>query len=576
MVQSNTKRTPLTTMAIQRRNDSSPSEADSYERATAFLSDWIEDSLLVPTVKASAAHRQPQHQHHRLSVPNSPQPPPDLPSSSGGTLRRRNSVSNDGGGNTNNNGAINSLVNSLRTSLMMHENLSPLSVGALHKESKHGGDDDSIPPLPFGARLPTVVTQEPLGRDHHQQQQGGGAAATSQQRAAASGSRHVPRSSLRRASSSGGGGERRRSIDDAAARSSKSSQSEDIIMNNKHGSSSKHHSSSCSSKHEKNNSSKKRPSYTRRHTLDCDRSFTSSSIAERTGREDGGVLYSSMRSLHDSQRCPTRRHVHWPDRRSDDDLLGGSNPPPHRSSSKKEDPPTMVVSLPWTDHTGNVGHYTGQVNSLIQPHGSGALQYDFPNYRVVKGVWNNGNPATSTSSPKSSPVLKKEVIKGVNVTLEAVGGIVPPSSRKSGDEKKSPYKPKSKLPRKKSSRVPTTMEGSITMPSSPASDGSLDRLSDLNGPPIFDLGDTLCSSKHQIIESNPAKALNLINQLHIHDFAWILRSSREWTYAIVADFPVQRGEEASIRFVIDKLGNTKTLKVKHWAKCIRLVDQKSH
>ena len=112
-----------------------------------------------------------------------------------------------------------------------------------------------------------------------------------------------------------------------------------------------------------------------------------------------------------------------------------------------------------------------------------------------------------------------------------------------------------------------------TKPSSSEVSLPLDRLSDLDGP-NFDLGDTLRSPKQQIIESNPNKALHLISQLRIHDFAWILRSSREWTYGIVADFP-ERGEESSIRFVIDKVGNTKTFKMKHWAKCIRLVDYKS-
>ena len=89
----------------------------------------------------------------------------------------------------------------------------------------------------------------------------------------------------------------------------------------------------------------------------------------------------------------------------------------------------------------------------------------------------------------------------------------------------------------------------------------------------LDLGDTFLFPKHQIIEPNPAKAVHLVQQLHIHDFAWVRRSSNEWTYGIVADFPEPKhGEEASILFVIDKLGHTKTFKMKYWATCIRLVD----
>jgi len=562
--------------ATQRRDDA-PSEADSYERATAFLSGWIEDSFLIPTTKAT---QPPQHHQRRFSPPV-----PDLPLPSG-TLRRRNtfSDSNDGGGNTTEE-AINSLVSSLRTSLMLHEQhqnqnrssqrgiTSPSCVGAVFGGGVVGG----VPPPPFAR--PTV-TQEPLAS--HQQDE----VAPSRRSAAAS-----TRSTRRR----------RRSTEDDTARP----QSSDI--KNKHGS--KQHNSSSSSKHEK---SSRRPPYSRRHTIDCDRSITSSNsscasiippcrsgeslLRERSaniGLDEGLHFSVSMSSLYDHQRrsrSSSRRRVHWSSR-SDDDLL---SPSPHMhhsgSRSKKEDPPTMVVSLPWTDHAGNAGHYTGEVNTLIQPHGSGALQYDCG--KVVKGLWNNGNPTTRTSSaskssPVPSPVVEKEVIKNDGTTATASGKV--PTSRKNGGVKKSSSKPsnhptKTKSSRKKSrghtnkamedklSTAETTKSTSLMQP--PAQP-SLDRLSDLDGPPNFDLGDTFHSSKYQIIESNPTKALHLISQLRIHDFAWILRSSREWTYAIIADFPEDSGEEASIRFVIDKLGNTKTLKMKHWVNCIRLVD-KSH
>ncbi len=158
-------------------------------------------------------------------------------------------------------------------------------------------------------------------------------------------------------------------------------------------------------------------------------------------------------------------------------------------------------------------------------------------------------------------------------------------SMKNTDEKTSPLpsnrpsQTKSSHKSKKSRRHTVATENNpstiaAVKPSPSEASLSLDRLRELDGP-NFDLGDTFRSTKkYQIIESNPTKALHLVNQLRIHDFAWVLRSSHEWTYAIVAEFP-NDDNEASIRFVIDKLGNTKTLKMKHWAKCIRLVDAKS-
>ena len=156
------------------------------------------------------------------------------------------------------------------------------------------------------------------------------------------------------------------------------------------------------------------------------------------------------------------------------------------------------------------------------------------------------------------------------------------SSMKNSDEKTrllpSNRSSKTKSSRKKSRRHTVASEcnpstSATNKPSSSEASLSLDRLRELDGP-NFDLGDTFRSPKHQIIEPNPTKALHLANQLRTYDFAWVLRSSHEWTYGIVADFPNQGGEK-SILFVIDKLGNTKTLKMKHWAKCIRLVDAKS-
>ena len=64
-------------MAIQRREESTTSSEgeNSYERATAFLSGWIEDSFLVPTATAKIGR---QDQHHQQPF-SQPQPVPDIP-----------------------------------------------------------------------------------------------------------------------------------------------------------------------------------------------------------------------------------------------------------------------------------------------------------------------------------------------------------------------------------------------------------------------------------------------------------------------------------------------------------------
>ena len=565
-------------MAIQRSN--SPSEADSYERATAFLSDWIEDSLHVPNASSAkvpttaAAHLQHHSHHFHDSMP-------DLPT---GSLRRRRSTftAGDAIGDSPNDGAINSLVHSLRASLVLNNQqqssnnnnhgppnnsnngrgggpsvtvkISPSCVRGLSSTNGGGGNSgdvviDNIPPLPFaaGGRQGTVRSDPTAFR----------------RRTSSSGAPPAPSSTVRSDPSSSGRG-RRRSDPSASGRGHRKGGGEPSKNTKQH-----HSSSSSSKRHSKKSSSRNHYDYSRRHSLDCERSLASGSASCGPPRSSGeGEGESCSSGIYYGGRVRSRtpnneRHVHWPDHSSRRQQESSS------SNNNIDPPPTMVVSLPWTDHLGNVGHYTGQVNQLIQPHGSGALSYD--NGQVtVKGIWNNGNPsATSTtsrksSSPSTSPVVEKEVVA--------------PRSSGATTNKSSSYRPKSNgnsnnkssSSRRKSKTPPPTTEESTT-----TEESGLSRLKDLHGVPSFDLGDVLPSPKYQIIESNPARALNLVNQLHIHDFAWILRSSREWTYSIVADFPTERGEDASIRFVIDKQGNTKTLKVKHWAKCVRLVNYKS-
>jgi hypothetical protein len=141
---------------------------------------------------------------------------------------------------------------------------------------------------------------------------------------------------------------------------------------------------------------------------------------------------------------------------------------------------TVVISLPWTDAQGIDAKYTGAVNSLIQPHGFGFLQYNDGSF--VSSVWCNGNPK------------------------------------------------------------------------------------------ILRLGDT-GTSYDMIFEPDQNKASQHVANLRIHDFAFVYRSDHSWTYAIIADRPVEgNGAEASIRFVLDESGNTKTLKKEHWARYVRLVN----
>lgn len=85
------------------------------------------------------------------------------------------------------------------------------------------------------------------------------------------------------------------------------------------------------------------------------------------------------------------------------------------------------------------------------------------------------------------------------------------------------------------------------------------------------LGD-IATPQDMHIEPDPQKAHENAASLLIHSFAFILRSNGEWSYAILANRPVESGPEASLRFVLDTEGRTKILKSKYWSRCIRLVN----
>lgn len=58
-------------------------------------------------------------------------------------------------------------------------------------------------------------------------------------------------------------------------------------------------------------------------------------------------------------------------------------------------PKMYVKNLPWTDHKGKEGEYSGMVNGLMQPHGKGTLKYS--DSTCLHVTWVNGSPKETTS-----------------------------------------------------------------------------------------------------------------------------------------------------------------------------------
>jgi hypothetical protein len=90
--------------------------------------------------------------------------------------------------------------------------------------------------------------------------------------------------------------------------------------------------------------------------------------------------------------------------------------------------------------------------------------------------------------------------------------------------------------------------------------------------PHLQIGDN-GTSRDMIMVSNRAINFKMANSLQTHDFAFVLRSNGEWTYAIVAHRGlIDTSSEDVLLVVVDDMGSTKKMTKKYWATCIRMVN----
>jgi len=95
------------------------------------------------------------------------------------------------------------------------------------------------------------------------------------------------------------------------------------------------------------------------------------------------------------------------------------------------------------------------------------------------------------------------------------------------------------------------------------------------------LGETTRSHSHMIIEPISGRSLQAINSLQKHDFAFVKRSDGSYSYAILAyrsSEPIKGranknsaiAEEECMIFVMNGIGNTKTIRQRYWSEFVRL------
>jgi len=97
----------------------------------------------------------------------------------------------------------------------------------------------------------------------------------------------------------------------------------------------------------------------------------------------------------------------------------------------------------------------------------------------------------------------------------------------------------------------------------------------------YALGETAREPSHVIVESNPEKAMEAVNSLSKHDFAFVKRSDGLFSYAILG-FRSDEGATTqspshndSMTFVLSGTGCTKMLKRCQWVEFVRLVNMEN-
>eukprot|EP00585_Thalassiosira_rotula_P011222 CAMPEP_0196159516 /NCGR_PEP_ID=MMETSP0910-20130528/46362_1 /TAXON_ID=49265 /ORGANISM="Thalassiosira rotula, Strain GSO102" /LENGTH=378 /DNA_ID=CAMNT_0041424437 /DNA_START=64 /DNA_END=1203 /DNA_ORIENTATION=- len=96
----------------------------------------------------------------------------------------------------------------------------------------------------------------------------------------------------------------------------------------------------------------------------------------------------------------------------------------------------------------------------------------------------------------------------------------------------------------------------------------------------YSIGETIRSSSHMIIEPTSEQAIQAVNSLNKHDFAFVKRSDGSYSYAILAYRSMEpikgtkhansNNTEECMVFVMSDAGSTKMVRKHHWSKFVRL------
>lgn len=238
-----------------------------------------------------------------------------------------------------------------------------------------------------------------------------------------------------------------------------------------------------------------------------------------------------------------------------------------------------VIDLPWTEviSPNRKGIYSGMVNHDIRPHGKGTwicsmLGPKKESMDILRGIWYNGSFISEAWKECLSQKLDYAESTGIDTFSkethnEKVELPIPPPpfcQRKHETHSRNGVDTYSKENHEEEEELPNEVH-----------------ILNARVALKYVLGEPL-HSHHDSLPEGSKENNNAVCNLKKHDFAFVMRSDRTWSYAILAeryshprcaDGNKDKSEdmEGAMTFVIDPLGRTKKIRQKYWGKCIRCV-----
>jgi len=237
--------------------------------------------------------------------------------------------------------------------------------------------------------------------------------------------------------------------------------------------------------------------------------------------------------------------------------LSGEDTNDDESSNKS----MQVISLKWRDITSGLhGRYDGTVNHHMRPHGCGTFTAD-NNGESLEGQWEDGVIVEGVKSPPTTTAFNNAAMNGNEFanTAESCATNFHNSSVSLSD-----YLDAQQPPKSRRSKAKKVCDSSSTLQSS-SSSSSLD----VEKQQFYYLGETLRSPQHKIELPSFEDTIQSVYALQIADFAFVKRSSGDWSFCQLVERENNAEGEDVMTFCVDEAGHRKTLRPCRWVKMVR-------